>query len=165
MEAIYDSLDPCRDDYAVGFAGWWACSSFRVEVHPETGEAIVAWSAAYDTEHDTGDLARPAHVCVEDADDPRIPYGLPLYWRDDVSIAGHGEAWSEEDYRDATATSARWDLDLRAAIQGALTAPDCEDCGARGQGSEWDLTDRLLCYDCAQQRVTNVPHHWHVDGE
>jgi len=31
-------------------------------------------------------------------------------------------------------------------------------------GQEWEITSRLLCYDCASGNTTNVPQEWHIEG-
>lgn len=40
--------------------------------------------------------------------------------------------------------------------------PDCEECDKEHAGEEWELTSRLLCYDCAQASVSKVPQEWHM---
>lgn len=45
-----------------------------------------------------------------------------------------------------------------------MSEHDCEECGAEGEGYEWELTDELLCYDCAKvDPCDKVPQEWYID--
>lgn len=133
FQPMIDRLDAYGHlTYTVGFSpesedapedrdgDWLACGDFLVETHPETGEAVVAVHVVVNS--DSGgfiDTVRVDAFCVDNADDPRIPYDLLDYWRD-ISKGGHGETWSASEDADADAASARWRQDLRAAIVAAL---------------------------------------------
>jgi len=147
-------LDPYGSDHVVGNDDGTAYGDFAVVALPDGG-IVVAWSAMLYVETTGYDrsLAAPETVVVTGADDPRLPYGLPMQWR----------KWADE-AGDAEAATVRWDAALRATIEGVLETPDCEGCGAAHDGQEWEITSRRLCYDCASSSNTNVPQEWHIEG-
>ncbi len=152
-----ENLDPYTSDHRVGGEDGMAYGDFAVVALPD-GDLAVAWSAmlcvettGYDRSLDDP-FVEGSMAIVSNADDPRLPYGLPMRWRE---WAGEGEA---------EAATARWDAALRSMIEGVLETPDCEGCGAAHDGQEWEITSRRLCYDCASSRNTNVPQEWHIEG-
>ena len=154
-----EDLDPYGSDHRVGGEDGMAYGDFAVVVLPD-GLLAVAWSAmlyvettGYDRSLDDP-FVEGSMAIVANADDPSLPYGLPMRWR---KWAGEGEA---------EAATARWNAALRSTIEGVLETPDCEGCGAAHDGQEWATTSRLLCYDCASasSRNTNAPQEWHIEG-
>jgi hypothetical protein len=125
------------------------------DVIVDDGSVIVEWSSHYVDDCGWCSESKPWGVEVTHIDDPGIPYGYP----GDEIFRG----WGPD--ADRAAASEQWDRALRDFLTKTFAIPDCEDCGKPHSGDEWEITDRLLCYDCARESTHSVPHHWHFDGE